>query len=149
MLGEDRDWMAYIDREVRAACEAKGWGQQIRRKWSAREKPVSESLIDDYEWKLVPDAAGTLPEAPAGDFDGVYYVLCFDKPNGRFVFQHDTSHCGMMGPHWEVATYTEIRPTHAIGDEHGATLGYPPAGWLRDHLRGLITRFRPNSFSVT
>lgn len=150
---EDRDWMSYIDAEVRAVSEAKGWGHQIRRKWSVREKPVSDSPIDDYEWKLIPGADGKLPDAPTGDFDGVYYLLCFDKPNGRFIFQHDTSHCGMMGPHWEVATYTEICPTgmltHATRDEHGVALGYPPVGWLRDHLLGLITRCKPNVFSRT
>ena len=47
-------WMAYIDTEVRAACEKKGWGSQMRRKWSVRDKPVSESSVDDYEWKLIP-----------------------------------------------------------------------------------------------
>ena len=149
---EEQGWMAHIDREVRAVCEAQGWGHQIRRKWSVRERPVSESPIDHYEWKLIPDAHGRLPDAQAGDFDGVYYVLWFDKPNGRFVFQHDTEHVGIMGPHWEVETYTEIRPTGkalAYRGEHRATPGHPPVGWLRDHLQRLITSFRPNSFSRT
>jgi hypothetical protein len=145
--------MTYIDAEVRAVCEAKGWGHQIRRKWSVREKPVSASPIDDYDWKLIPGAHGRLPDAPAGDFDGVFYVLSFDTRNGRFVFQHDTSHCGMMGPHGEVETYTEIRPipvrTRAAPEEHTAPSGHPPVGWLRDPLQGLVTRFGPNNFSVT
>src|SRR5688572_1630860 len=98
--------MEYIDGEVRAVCETKGWGHQIRRKWSERGKPVSDSPIDDYEWKLIPDADGKLSDAPPSDFDGVYYVVSFDSSNDRFVLQHDTSHCGMMGPDWEVATYT-------------------------------------------
>ena len=145
--------MAYIDAEVRALCQAKSWGHQIRRKWSVREKPVSDSAIDDYEWKLIPDAHGRLPDAPPGDFEGVYYVLWFDKPKGSFVLQHDTSHCGMMGPHWEEATYTEIHPhsltTCATPGKPGDLRGHPPVGWLCGHLEQLITRFAPNHFSVT
>jgi hypothetical protein len=37
---EDSDWMAYIDTEVGAVCQARGWRHQIRRRWSVREKPV-------------------------------------------------------------------------------------------------------------
>jgi hypothetical protein len=150
---EEQDWFEYIDGEVRAVCEAEGWGHQIRQKWSVREKPVSESTIDDYEWKLIPGARGRLPDAPSGDFEGVYYVLSVEKSSGRFVLQHDTSHCGMRGPHWEVATYTEISldpwVTPATPEEYKARRGYPPVGWLRDHLRRLTTAFRPNTFSVT
>jgi hypothetical protein len=80
-------------------------------------------------------------------------VLWFDKPNGRFILQHDTSHCGLMGPHWEVATYTEIHPhpmtTRAIPGEPGTVPAHPPVGWLHDHLGQLINRFAPNNFSRT
>lgn len=151
MRGEDRNWMAYVDGEISAVCEAKGWGHQIRRKWAVREKPVSDSPIDDYEWKLIPNAHGKLPDAEPGDFDGVYYVLRFDKPNGKFVIQHDTSHRGIPGPHWEVETYSEISPvvmrTYETRDLR--TPDQPAVGWLRDHLLELITRFGPNTFSVT
>lgn len=153
MHADDQAWIAYIDGEVRAVCEAKGWGHQIRRKWTVREIPVAKSPIDDYEWKLIPHATGRLPDARAGDFNGVYYVVSYDSSNGRFVLQHDTSHEGIMGPHWEVATFTEIRPNpsrtdvtaagHLVPGDHAST------GWLRDHLLRLITRFGPNSFSVS
>ena len=153
MHADEQDWMAYIDGEVRAVCEVKGWVRQIRRKWSVREKPVSESTIDDYEWKLIPDVKGRLPDAPPGDFDGIYYAFSFDKSNGRFVLQHDTAHCGVMGPHWELVTYTEIRPhpfmTCVAPEERGALRCHPPVGWLRDHLQRLIASFGPNNFSVT
>ena len=153
MHPEDHAWMAYIDGEVRAVCEAKGWGHQIRRKWSVREKPVVESTIADYEWKLLPDAHGRLPDAPDGDFDGVYYVVSFDSSNDRFIFQHDTSHGGAMGPHWEVETYSEIRPSplmaRVIAVEQGVPRDHPSEGWLRDHLLRLIASFGPNYFSVT
>ena len=54
MHAEDTDWMVYIDGEVRDVCQATSWGHQLRRKWTVREKPVADSGIDDYEWKLIP-----------------------------------------------------------------------------------------------
>jgi hypothetical protein len=151
MHEDDRDWMTYIDGEVRAVCEAKGCGHQIRRSRLVREKPVSESTIDDYEWKLIPNSRGRPPDALAGDFDGVYYVLSFDKANNRFVVQHDTAHCGMWSHNWEVTTCSEIQFNilRMTRDERGAISDHPPVGWLRDHLLNLITRFGPNHFSIT
>lgn len=160
MGAEDEEWMAYIDREVRSFCEAKGWGHQVRRKWSVREKPVEDSAIEDYEWKLIPSGGGELPDARDGDFEGVYYVLWFDRAKNKFVLQHDTSHGGVMGPHWEEATYTEISPNpfahHASPSVEDAPAYIaevlqwrPPAGWLNDHLRGLTARFAPNSYCLT
>lgn len=150
---QDRDWMAYIEAEVEAVCQGRGWRHQIRRRWSVREKMVSASDIDDYEWKLIPDFHGSLPDAQPDDFEGVYYVLGFDQSSGRFVLQHDTSHYGVIGPHWEVTTYTEIQPhplaTPVTSDVSGTSGRHPPAGWLRDHLNELITRFAPNRFSRT
>jgi hypothetical protein len=119
-----KDWIAYIEAEVAAACREKGWRHQIRRKWSARERPVSESGVDDYEWKLIPRDRARESEAPpptvtpapslpsqAGpnEFEeGIYFVLGFDSVRRTFVLQHDTSHCGVLGDHWCTSTYTEI-----------------------------------------
>jgi len=149
--GEDQEWMAYIESEVSAVCAAKGWGHQIRRKWSARWKPVDESPIDDYEWKLMPGAQGKLPDDSDGFIDGTYYVLRFDKPMCKFVFQHDTLHFGWSSR--EVATYTEIHiiPEEMISstnDAYKAFLHRTP-GWLRNHLLDLTNRFNPNKFSAT
>jgi len=152
--GDLEEWTGYIDREVRAVCEAKGWGSQIRRRWSAREKPVSQSPIEDYEWKLLPDARGRLEEASSSDVDGTYYVLSFDRPRRRFVLQHDTHHVSAWGPEHERSTHTVItpppdpfraRPRRGTGS--GSEL--PPAGWLRDHLLALVAEKAPNEFSVT
>ena len=151
MHKEDKDWMAYIDAEVKAACGHRGLVPQIRRKWSVREKPVAESPIEDYEWKLVKPDPGTF-DAP-DEFEGTYYVLGFDKVNGRFLLQHDNWQGGDVGPHWEVTTYTEIRwgfrGSSIVSSHEQAPLVLPPVGWLRDHLLRLIDRFEPNSFSVT
>ena len=164
MRDTDKKWMAYIDGEVRAACEEKGWGHQIRRKWAVREKPVSESPVDDYEWKLIPGAHGKLPDQMPSDFDeGTYYVLSFDCDGGRFVLQHDTAQCGIEGPHWNLRSYTEIHLLGVLGEykyaeivrqvrgtEHeGRIQDAPPKGWLRKYLIDLASRFKPNQFSAT
>jgi hypothetical protein len=158
---KDRDWMTYIDAEVRALCQAKGWEHQIRRKTSVREEPVPDSPIDDYEWKLIPVTPGTKPEVQVDDYEGVYYVLRFDRPNDRFLFQHDTTHRGPVGPHFEHSTYTEFRPQAIWSGTHwpamdflrlsrrGALSDRPPEGWLRMHLELLTSRFKPNYFGWT
>ena len=162
--------MAYIDREVRGACEEKGWGYQIRRKWSVREKPVSESSIEDYEWKLIPGSAGRLPDkSPTNLDEGTYYILQFDRSNAKLVLQHDTLWGGAdVDPYWDLESYTDIRldggfrqlqmhrehhPTiqgQVEGTEHDRLLAEPgPEGWLRDHLVELTTRFQPNQWSIS
>ncbi len=156
------DWMAYIDAEVAATCTERGWGRQIRRKWTVRDKPVSQSTLDDYEWKLITHGQGRqdapsrgLPDVVAGkDFeDGTYFVLGFDTIHGRFVLQHDTDHCGDFGDHRLCATYTEIAlplltlKREPIAARYPDTL--PPPGWLRQLLSTLTARFQPNHFSVT
>ena len=163
-------WMAYIDTEVRAACEKKGWGSQIRRKWSVRDTPVSESSVDDYEWKLIPDADGRLPEQEPGALDeGIYYVLSLDRRAKKFLLQHDTVHCGDFGPHFFQKSFTEIwlaglgfghadymRSLGQVGEsESKERVPVPPQngqlrdGQLRDYLVNLTSRFKPNHFSIT
>jgi hypothetical protein len=155
MGAEDADWMEYIDTEVRAVCQGRGWRHQIRRKWSIRDKPVSDSGIDDYEWKLITDDRSGSPNAPAQDCDeeGAYYVLWFSTAKASFFLQHDTSRCGLIGPHWERTTYTEIAATswtmYAHPKQAAEPRGHPPLGWLRHHLEDLTRKFGPNAFSVT
>ena len=149
------EWMTYVDHEVRAACESKGWAHQLRRKWSVRAKPVSESLVEDYEWKIIPDVSGEQPEAAPDSFDqGTYYIVSFEKTRGKFVLQHDTGHCGVAGPNWSISTFSEIDaapgPPEVLSHESQGPPGSPPPkGWLRDHLVYLLDRFEPNHFSVT
>jgi hypothetical protein len=81
--------------------------------------------------------------------DGVYYVLSLDRSRGTFVFQHDTHHVGMLGPHWEVVTYTEIHPGSGLLGGPMKSDTHPPVGWLREHLLRLVQCYQPNSFSVT
>ena len=157
-------WMAYIDTEVPAACEKKGWGSQIRRKWSVRDKPVSESSVDDYEWKLIPGADARLPEQePFAIDEGIYYVLSLDRRGSKLILQHDTARGEpFLGPHWWLQSFTEIQVA-GLGDheymrlmlqveetEHEGRLPVPPQnGRLRDFLVDLTSRFKPNYFSIT
>ena len=164
--------MEYIYAEVRDVCDRNGWRVQVRRKWSAREKPVSSSGVDDYEWKLIP-GQDLLPEneaatpLPPNHFDeGTYFVLGFEPSRGKFVLQHDTFHCGVLGENWFMRTYTEIdlweatrrttlaRSIREKGEptldlRPGWTDSIPPSGMLGRFLIGLTSRFRPNNFSIT
>lgn len=163
-------WMAYIDAEVRAACENKGWGSQIRRKDAVRDKPVSQSSVDDYEWKLIPGADARLPEQiPLYDMrvsapnPCLYYVLTLDRRGHKLVLQHDTARCEpVLGPHWWLQTLTEIQLA-GLGDreytalmlqveetQHQEPVPVPPQnGRLRDLLVDLTSRFKPNFFPMT
>ena len=168
----EKRWMAYIDSEVRGACEEKGWGYQIRRKWSVREKPVSKSSIEDYEWKLSPGSAGGWPDislSPTDFGECIYFILQFDRSSAKLVLQHDTRQGGAdIEPYWDLESYTHIRlggwfhqlqlhrehhPTiqgQVEGTEHDRLLAEPgPEGWLRDHLVELTTRFQPNQYSIS
>ena len=142
---DEQKWMAYIDQEIRETCEAKDWDRQIRRDWRVREKPVAESSIEDYEWKIMP-----------GTDKDHYYLLRFEPSRCKFILQHDTNHCGVGGRHWQWTTYTEIvvaGPELALISDTGEIMRElercPPRGWLRDHLLDLTTRFGPNFFSIT
>lgn len=152
----DDEWMPYVDAEVRAACQSAGMAYQLRRKWSVRHVPVSESSLADYEWKLIPQAEGRRPDAAPTEFDeGVYYVLSCDPEEGSLVFQHDTLHCGLPAMHGSVSTYSRIEippPQLWAVLEPGAARrseGLPPDGWLSGHLGELTRRFDPNCFSLT
>jgi hypothetical protein len=155
-------WMAYINTEVRAACRQRGFGYQVRRKWTVREKPVSASPVDDYEWKLVPGAQGDLPEQAPGDvYEGRYYLLELERARGRFIVRHD-NHYGGDGSGMHLATITEIRlgdPSHpdlmrVWGETEDADTAArvappPPPGWLCEILVLLTERFQPNLFSIS
>jgi hypothetical protein len=168
---DSKKWMTYIDTEVRAACENKGWASQIRRKWSVRDKPVSESSVDDYEWKLIPSAGARLPwqvphvidEVPNAIDEGIYYVLSLDRRGSKLILQHDTARVEpFLGPHWWLQSFTHIQLA-GLGDreyialmlqveetEHEGRLPVPPQnGRLRDFLVDLTSRFKPNHFSIT
>jgi hypothetical protein len=156
----------YIDAEVREVCRRNGWRAQVRRKWSAREKPVSSSDIDDYEWKLIPGRDYSpdtyVSTAEAVIDEGTYFVLGFDASSGVFVLQHDMFHGGSIDDRRFMCTYTEIDLRWATVAEHVAqggepapddqpdwTRAVPPSGMLARFLQDLTTRFRPNLFSIT
>ena len=156
MNDTDEKWKTYIDREVRGACDEKGWACQVRRKWSVRGTPVSESSLEDYEWKLIP---GALPFLTGDGFEeGVYYVLSFDRRSLTFILQHDTTHGCEFGPNNDLNTSTEIhleglyalKTRYAQGLSHKRPLDEPgPDGWLTTHLVHLTTRFQPNRYSIS
>ena len=81
---DEASTMSMIASEVRRFADRKGWKWQVRRAWVAREKPLKESDIFDYEWKLIPHqvfgqermVGGSIILEERGErFAGWYYVL--------------------------------------------------------------------------
>ena len=134
-----KQWSDYIHSEVRAACTHLGWGYQVRRKWSQRWTPFLLTRVEDYEWKLIPNADGQLADLAATDWDdGTYYVVSMDRNRAAFVLEHSTFHDGALGPNHQLRTFTEIEGIRA-----------PVEGYLRWFLLNLTARFQPNRFSIT
>jgi hypothetical protein len=134
-----KQWADYIHAEVRAACTHLGWGHQVRRKWSQRWTPVLISHVEDYEWKLIPNAHGQQPDLAATDCDeGTYYVVSMGRNRRGFVLEHSTFHGGALGPDQQLRTFTEIEGIRV-----------PVEGYLRWFLLNLTGRFRLNCFSIT
>lgn len=143
MSSTDSDaWMAYIDEEVRAVCTSRGLGHQLRRRAQERDRPVKETRVDGYEWKLITGER----QRGSDQWTGEYYVLRLDFERVGFVLQHDTHHVSCIGPSWERETSTLI---HRSSLHRGETSHRPPEGWLRDHLLALLDQFGPNHFSST
>jgi hypothetical protein len=140
---DDEKWMAYVNDELDAFCRATGFKQQVRRSWTVREKPVKESSLDDYEWKVF-----RKPQ-PDHEFEGEYYLVGVRRAEGRFWVRHSTVHAGVMGAHWDRETVTELNPDgmHVVPKRKP---GQPPrVGWLREHLEFLTGKFEPNHYAIT
>lgn len=97
-----------IDDEVRRFAERRGWRWQLRRDWKVREKPVDESDIFDYEWKLIPwdtrsrqDVSRDLRLGDTEFVEGWYYVLRLrDEVTLEFIHDNDWSPGHGMGGWW-------------------------------------------------
>ena len=155
MIDSERAWMEYVNSEVAQACEQLGMARQLRRRWTVRETPVPASGTDAYEWKIIPGRVGELPAADPdteGGFEGRYYLLSVDTREKRFWLQHDTHHVGVWHPGWEIAEYSQITESGWLrGDPRMGREApeCPPSGWLSSHLVALLSKYGPNSFSLT
>ncbi len=106
---DEASTMSMIADEVRRFADRKGWKWQVRRAWVARVKPVKESNIFDYEWKLIPHQvfgqeriAGSIILDKRGEqFEGWYYVLKLrDQNTLELSHGNDWSPGGGMGGWW-------------------------------------------------
>ena len=154
-------WLAYIDDEVKEACEARGWRHQIHRQTGASATTGPQSPLDEFRWRLIPGADDQQPEALAeAPGDSVYYALRFDRKQAKFILQHDTHHKGMPSSSWRISTYSDIHLVGAFGKtphdgedawlldkEEDAGEPIPPSGWLRDCLLELTSRFQANEIA--
>jgi hypothetical protein len=141
------EWMEFLDGGMKAVCDRNGWGRQVRRKWSVREKPVSDSPIDDYEWKLIPGSKGLGPAIDGPDCDeGRYYVFGVDTAREVFRVQHDTFHVGGSSVARCLSTFTEFS-FDAVRYALVKTESGPVD--LSSFVLAIVDRREPNSFSLT
>jgi len=108
MFDEDST-KSMIEDEVRRFAERKGWKWQVRRDWAVRERPVKESNIFDYEWKLIPHQVFGRRSVEGSvwlgkreyDFEGWYYVLRLrDQSTLELIHGNDRSPGPNMGGWW-------------------------------------------------
>ena len=102
--------MSMIADEVKRFADRKEWKWQVRRAWAVREKPVNDSDIFAYEWKLIPHqvlgqertVAGSVSLDKGGEpFEGWYYVLKLrDQNTLELSHGNDWSPGANMGGWW-------------------------------------------------
>jgi hypothetical protein len=119
-MSDENATMSMIADEVKAFAERRGWRWQVRRAWGAREKPVNESDVLDYEWKLVPHQVlahetggrgGVVVDDAEDTVEGWYYVLKLrDRETLELSHGNDWSPGDAMGGWWSnQRTSTTIR----------------------------------------
>jgi len=127
--------MSLIANEVNTFADRRGWKWQVRRAWTARERPVKESDIFDYEWKLLPD-----------DMHG-YYVRRSSATDPVLASERGSAVNGTSG-------HGERQPVRPLRLDRHRDRGI---GWdvstgsiaLANWLMIMTDRYDPNWYSVT
>ena len=151
---DDESLMNLISSEIKKVCQKTGMSWQLRRGWNVREKPVEQSTLSDYQWKIIP--TNGLPqyqqkkeplisgERYESDFSEGMYYLVFVK-NGELYFQHSGYYGGVLGHHWGCAHYViqsggwnETNITYYVDD-------FEISEWLIEW----IDKYPPSAYSVT
>lgn len=154
ILKSDDEIMNYITSEVKRCSDELDMKWFIRRKWSVREKPVYESNISDYEWKLIPKSEDNwsswmkINRSPdfsptnidSGDFEGAYYVISTDSKT--ITFEHSGDYTGRVR--------TEADPYEGVHCVILHAWSFPVShGKLAEWLKSLVSKYPPNWFSLT
>ena len=164
------EWMDFVTASVRNFTESVGWTYQIRRSWLAREKPVSESDISDYEWKIIPslddiEARGgnrevwSFQKIPSSDEvvtsepfgDGLYYTLRPSLTMMSFFLEHSNDRTSPdPGDVGQWLTTGTIIPFGMISRGSGDLVNdIWSKGTLEQYLAYLCQRFDWNHYSLT
>ena len=153
ILKTDDEIMEYITSEVQRCSDELDLKWYIRRKWSVREKPVSEANLSDLEWKLIPKSENEWsswmkidrrpdfsPTNMDFDFEGAYYVLSTDSKT--ITFEHSGDYTGRLR--------TEDDPYEGVHYVILHPWSFPVShGKLAEWLKVLVSKYPPNWYSVT
>ena len=151
---DDESLMNLISSEIKKVCQKTGMSWQLRRGWNVREKPVDQSTLSDYQWKIIPinglpqyqqeKEPLTSGERYESDFSEGMYYLVFVK-NGELYFQHSGNYGGLLGHHWGCAHYViqsggwnETNIAYYVDD-------FEISEWLIEW----IDKYPPSAYSVT
>ena len=151
---DDDSLMDLITSEVKKLCLEMGMAWQIRRKWDVREKPVDQSTISDYEWKIIPivepnGSTFSPGENVSEDFvEGSYYLL-FVKESQIFL-EHSGRHVGIYHPsttcsHYVVQDLMWIHEYQEFYLRHDQDLPFEISKWLKEW----IETYPPSFYSIT
>lgn len=151
---DDESLMNLISSEIKKVCQKTGMSWQLRRGWNVREKPVEQSTLSDYQWKIIPPGGDEYqtsenPLMPGEHYDkeisfGAYYLI-FTR-NGELFFEHSGSYVGILGPHHDCHQYVVQGGFWNTSNKHESPYNnFEISEWLMQW----ITKYPPSYYSMT
>lgn len=152
---DDDSLMDLITSAIKKVCQETGMSWQLRRNWSVREKPVDQSTISDYQWKIIPKngiyqyESEKNPLVPGEHHeneihDGQYYLV-FVK-NGELFFQHSGHYGGVLGHHFDCYHYViQSSGWNSFNNTDYYGNGFEISKWLMKW----VEIYPPSFYSVT
>lgn len=151
---DDESLMNLISSEIKKVCQKTGMSWQLRRGWNVREKPVEQSTLSEYQWKIIPPGGDKYqtsenPLVPGEHYDkeisfGAYYLI-FTR-NGELFFEHSGSYVGILGPHHDCHQYVVQGGFWNTSNKHESPYNnFEISEWLMQW----ITKYPPSYYSMT
>lgn len=151
---DDESLMNLISSEIKKACQKTGMSWQLRRGWDIREKPVDQSTLSDYQWKIIPKNGDEYqseenPLIPGEHYDkeigfGSYYLV-FAR-NSELFFEHSGSFVGIL-------THHHFCHHYVVQDGFWNTPNQSEPGFynfeISEWLMQCIEKYPPSHYSIT
>ena len=149
---DDESLMNLITSEIKRVCQKTGMSWQLRRGWNVREKPVEQSTLSDYQWKIIPKNGDQYqsdenPLIPGEHYDkeikfGSYYLV-FAR-NGELFFEHSGSFVGILLHHHFCHHYV-VQNGFWNTPNQSAFDNFEISEWLMQ----CIGKYPPSHYSIT